>query len=60
MKKQKKDGREFITVTRQIQEEVFVDEINEKIAGLEAMIVATQATLDDYKVKKKSLEDSVK
>jgi uncharacterized small protein (DUF1192 family) len=60
MKKQKKDGREFITVTRQIQEEVFVDEINEKIAGLEAMIVATQATLDDYKAKKKALEDSVK
>ena len=60
MKKQNKDGKEYVIVTRQIEEEVFVDEINEKIAGLEAMIVATQATLDDYKAKKKSLEDCLK
>lgn len=60
MPKIKKDGKDFAVIKRTVEEYIPTEEIEEKIASVEAMIVATQATLDDYKAKKKALEDYLK
>jgi hypothetical protein len=59
MKKIKKDGVDYAVIEKKTEVLVPISEIAEKIAGIDAMIVATQNTLDDYKKQKTDLEKYV-
>ena len=57
MKTKKINGVDCAVIKREVEDYIPVDDISKKIAEYEAMIIATQNTLDDYKNKKKELED---
>jgi hypothetical protein len=59
MKKIKKDGKEYAVITKTIEEYIDIEEVKEQIKSVEAMIVATQNTLNDYISKKEQLEKYV-
>ena len=62
MKKITKNGKEYVVLekTKVIEEEIAVEDIQEKISALNANIVAYNATVADWEKQKKELEDYLK
>lgn len=59
MKKITKDGKNYAVIEKVVEELIPIDDIAEKIASLDAMILATENTLNDYKKQKEDLEKYV-
>ncbi len=56
MKKITKDGKEYAVIEKTVEEHICLEDVREQLEAVEAMIIATNNTLNDYVARKEQLE----